>query len=1136
MKSIKSQTYFFTATLFLILAVLVGFAVNSALMERRFVERNKVRDELAFHLNLAAQSQAVERGLGATIIGSGESGTTSLRSAFRKAAGEGDEHVRKFIGIVEKYKALESDRKLEKYLDRWRAGYEGLKQLRNEVVKNNITREEWIAAATDNINNEFDLRNYTFVPGSSEESKETEIIYLRTILRTNIATLAEYAGLERALVANTIAEGAHFSPDTLSKLESYRSIVDHAVKEIMFFKKHEFVTDEMKKAINRFEKEFLERYQKLRENIYAESERQRESIKKASLRIRDIKIIFRDYLATIRADFVSVARLESVAELTGAMIGGKQNIIDEYTRKVADEFSALARIRKSFDRIRILDISGRERVRVNFKNNNAEIVGENHLQDKSDRYYFKRAMSLKNGEIYVSPIDLNKENGKIEIPYKAVMRYATPIYVDGAIGSIVVVNLLIHNEPFIHFDSHENGGKEDDYMLIDQDGFYIHHPKNRKEWGMMAELKVSGGNIENDYPYDMAGILSGSNENIRFSYKNSIVYSPFFFNPRDRSRFWVLIRPVKSLDYPLSAEAWFEKSTNAINSAIAISIAAYKKGRYEMEKISASSGVKLVIGAVLILFAIIIFSLFLIFSKKYLLQPVEKLIDFTKRVGGGDFSHTVEIHTGNEIEDLGRSFNAMTMELKESRKSLIEKEVLQESEERFRTIIESSSDALITIGRNGLISMFNSAAEKMFGQKSREMIGKTLNPIIPEEFRERHIRAMENFLSTGRLGNVIGRSVEMRGLRSDGTAFPIALTLTYGGHGGKMFVLGNIRDITEQKKVENEILQHRNNLQQLVEQQTVTLVDAVKEAREANRAKSEFLANMSHELRTPMNVVLGFSDIGQNKSDGISVAKLKEYFDIFPSHKEGLESVLLDMARSAGVNENGLAKEAARELETIIEKRKFFSGQAHQFFSMIQTSGKELMHLLNDLLDLSKLEADKMEYDMREHDLAEVAQTVADEFELLAKERLTGIRIEKTGVGTTAWFDRNKIKQVIRNLYSNAIKFTGRSTLIETSFTDAKLSTGHWKNGDDCDIVPALAIIVRDHGIGIPEEELEVIFDTFIQSSKTKTKAGGTGLGLSISRRIVYDHHGEIWAENHPYGGAVFKVVLPRQNMAKYGK
>ncbi len=241
----------------------------------------------------------------------------------------------------------------------------------------------------------------------------------------------------------------------------------------------------------------------------------------------------------------------------------------------------------------------------------------------------------------------------------------------------------------------------------------------------------------------------------------------------------------------------------------------------------------------------------------------------------------------------------------------------------------------------------------------------------------------------------------------------------------------------------------------------------------SNRTKSEFLANMSHELRTPMHAILGFSSLGSNKVETASSEKIASYF------------------------------------------------------SRINESGQRLLGLLNDLLDLSKLEAGRMNFEFSENDLQTTIAKVTEELRPLFRDRLLTIDIEPAGVETTAIYDDEKISQVVRNLLSNAIKFSpeGRSVMIH--FSGAKLKVG----GDQSSTseLPAISVSIWDQGTGIPEDELELVFDEFVQSSKTEHGAGGTGLGLSISKEIIKRHGGIIKAGNvaGDDGGAIFTFSLP---------
>lgn len=227
-----------------------------------------------------------------------------------------------------------------------------------------------------------------------------------------------------------------------------------------------------------------------------------------------------------------------------------------------------------------------------------------------------------------------------------------------------------------------------------------------------------------------------------------------------------------------------------------------------------------------------------------------------------------------------------------------------------------------------------------------------------------------------------------------------------------------------------------------------------------DRAKSEFIANMSHELRTPMHAISSFAVIGQ---------------------------------------------------------KKCMDEKACEYFQKIQTSAKRLTMLLNDLLDLSKLEAGKVEADLQQHDIMSTIRQVIDEISQLRDIQLIKVHPDPLS-SIKAVFDEKLIYRVLLNILSNAIKFSPQNSEIHISVT---------KQDND----KRLSVSIDDLGVGIPDQELNNVFDKFIQSSKTKNHTkGGTGLGLSICKEIMLIHHGHIWAESPPPGrqtGTRITLQLP---------
>ncbi len=184
----------------------------------------------------------------------------------------------------------------------------------------------------------------------------------------------------------------------------------------------------------------------------------------------------------------------------------------------------------------------------------------------------------------------------------------------------------------------------------------------------------------------------------------------------------------------------------------------------------------------------------------------------------------------------------------------------------------------------------------------------------------------------------------------------------------------------------------------------------------------------------------------------------------------------------------------------------------YDYFESISQSGKTLMALIEDLLDLAKLDSGEMSFEFSRTDIATLISSVIGEFSLITAESGVTIKFMPQNLTTFGVLDSTRIQQVIRNLLSNAIKFSpanGEITL------NAEVEN------------EVLRIAVRDEGKGVLKNELEDIFNKFIQSSETKTDAGGTGLGLSICREIISAHNGRIWAENSTTNGAIFTFEIP---------
>ena len=389
---------------------------------------------------------------------------------------------------------------------------------------------------------------------------------------------------------------------------------------------------------------------------------------------------------------------------------------------------------------------------------------------------------------------------------------------------------------------------------------------------------------------------------------------------------------------------------------------------------------------------------------------------------------------------------------------------------QFQAIIEQTPLVAVQgFNRNCVLTHWNMASEHLFGVTAKRALGSRLQDLL---LRPRLQRMFEHIVEDAWLHHktfgprLVGlRLPDKRKLWLWVTLFPVI-------QDGRVVELFSMAvDVSARHEAERQLALHRDNLQRLVDERTAGLLQTKQALELALHARSEFLANMSHELRTPMHAVLSFARLGEERSETGAHDKLRDYF------------------------------------------------------SRIALSGERLLTLINNLLDLSKLEAGKMMLELHETDLAELAAEVVAELELLAAGKSLTIALVPSVDAARICVDRERMRQVLSNLLSNAIRFSPEGGRVELSVSADVMRIG--RRATDSSGRSALRLAVADQGPGIPPDELEFVFDKFAQSSTTRTGAGGTGLGLAICREIVHAHQGTITASNRAEGGAVFEVLLP---------